>query len=370
MSHGTDPRSRAIDFVVAGGALAGLGHLARCATLADEARRRGWHVRAFLAGDPVAEAAWHERTGRGVDGAWTDWTPGARDPIVALDFPQAKDGWVERLRRLALRCLVVDDERLLEGPDWILLPGLHHSIRVGSDGPRTTARRLVGGRYAILPAAHRDAPPVALDRRDRVLLSLGGADPAGVTGRLVPALDEALARAAHDVSGVDVVLGPAFRDPTPDFRDALEGRGFRVHRGLAPEAMAERMTRARLAVVGFGTTLTELAWHGTPFVCVTQQPSDLGPAQALEGVGIGRVLGDARDLDVGGLPATLAAALADRDWQRATARRARAALGDGFGARCVFDRLEDGTDTDPVRDARRAPAPQPSGVTYPAGDAG
>ena len=368
MNPGIGPRPRAVDFVVAGGRRTGLGHLARCATLANEARRRGWRVRAFLAGDAAGGDAWRERTGLDIDGAWSDWTPDGRDPLVALDFPQAKDDWVERLQRLALRCLVVDDERLLEGPDWILLPGLHHAIHADSDRPRTTARRLVGGRYAILAAAHRGARPVPFDQRDRVLLSLGGADPRGLTGRIVPALDEALARVADAVSGVDVVLGPAFRDPTPDFRQVVERRGFHVHRGLSSEAMAERMTRARLAVVGFGTTLTELAWHGTPFVCVTHQPSDLAPARALEGVGIGRVLGDAEHLDLAGLPATLAAALADHAWQRATARRARAALGDGFGARSVFDRLEGEADTDPERAAR--PTPQPGGVTYPAGEAG
>jgi spore coat polysaccharide biosynthesis predicted glycosyltransferase SpsG len=47
-----------IDFIVAGGARYGMGHVMRSSTLAAAAVQRGWRVRAFLAGDRVAQESW------------------------------------------------------------------------------------------------------------------------------------------------------------------------------------------------------------------------------------------------------------------------------------------------------------------------
>jgi len=344
MTSPADPdRVRAIDFVTTGGARTGLGHVMRCTTLAVEAKRRGWRVRAYLEGDEVGTRIWRERTGRSPDGRWRDWRPCDGDPIVALDHPEAKDDWLERIEHAALRSLVIDDERPTRRlPDWRLLPGLHHSIRVGALAASDQTIELVGGRYAILANLHRTIPARDHDQRHRLLVSLGGADPHSFTPLLVRAVHEALGHTQACIEGVDLVLGPAFQDPRREIRDSIAALGLDVHLGLAPEAMGALMAQARLAVVGFGTSLTELAWHRTPFLCVPHHRSDLAPARSLEAVGIGRVLGDGSLIEPDTVVPRLIEALEDDAWRRSSAARARAALAEARGERLLFDHLEGG----------------------------
>ncbi len=349
------PRSRsrealgdrlAIDFVIAGGESFGLGHVARCAAIARAAHARGGSVRSYLNGDEAAARAWHSRAGLPIDGAWADWRPDQPSRIVALDFPSPKRDWLDRLVQVDQPALVIDDPRDVASASWLLLPGLHHArldetsrppvqprLFAAQSGPRT----LAGGRYAILPEAHRQVRAVPLEERRRLLISLGGSDPHGATSGLVRALSEAIG--SRDAPGVDVVLGPCFAEPEGPLSAQIEAAGFDVHRSLDSHAMARLMSRAKVALVGFGTSVTELAWHGTPFLCITHHPHDLAPARRLQQAGLGRVLGDASDRSLERIALDLHAALGDRAWQRRSAAFGRALLGDGLGAERVLDAL-------------------------------
>ena len=352
----TAPAPRAIDFVSTGGARAGLGHVMRCATLANEARRRGWQVRVFLSGDEVVTRIWSERTGAAPDGGQKDWHPSDRTPIVALDFPEPKDDWIDRLEGLGLESLVIDDDRPTRPtPTWRMLPGLHHAIDAAATPTTGGTSSLVGGRFAILAKLHRTIPARPRSERDRLLVTLGGADPHAFTPGLAIALRDALSRSNEDVGAVDVVLGPAFHDPTDTLHDQIADLGFDVHRGLAPQAMGACMAAARLAIVGFGTSLTELAWHGTPFLCVPHHEADLPPARRLEQADIGRVLDIDRLPDSAAVVRKLSSALEDTTWQRRSAAAAQAALDGAHGECLLFDRLE----ADAFRRRAAAGADQP-----------
>jgi hypothetical protein len=91
--------------------------------------------------------------------------------------------------------------------------------------------------------------------------------------------------------------------------------------------------------MGFGTSLGELAWHGTPHLSVTHHTADDAWAQRLEARGIGRWLGHAAALDREVVTDRVARALVDRDWQTASASRAQAALEGGRGCERILDRL-------------------------------
>lgn len=341
--------SAGIDFILAGGATTGLGHVVRCATLASEASRRGWSFRAFIDGDPVALDRWQVLTGSRRVHAWSEWRPVEGHRIVALDHPGPKSQWLDTLEAAGARALVIDDASERERAAWTLLPALHHMNIAESDsseiqrieaGERGGAL-LAGPSYAILSRAHLEQPPRERSARSRLLLSMGGADPLRITPRIAPLIERALrlARQPHGITGCDVVLGPAFEDPEDFHAERLRSAGWQVHRALDGASMAQLMACARLAVFGFGISLTELAWHETPFLSMTHHEYDRAAARDLESIGIGRSLGFAGSLDPDRVVGQIRTALEDHAWQSDSAQRAHRLLEDGRGVHRIFDRL-------------------------------
>jgi spore coat polysaccharide biosynthesis predicted glycosyltransferase SpsG len=336
-----------IDFIVAGGSRYGMGHVMRSGALAAAAAQRGWRVRVFLAGDRAAGSAWRDAVPSSVIDRWTAWRPSASAPLTLFDHPFAKTRWLAACRRDRTRTIVLDDPRAIGRARLTINPALHHlppeEDERALDDPEDDPACLVlrGPRYAILSAAHRATPHAPLERRATLLLSLGGADPHAVTPRIAPWLAETLAgsEARHPIRLRRVVLGPAFADPDGRIARELADAGWRVERALEPAAMAARMAEARLAVMGFGTSLGELAWHGTPHLSVTHHTADDAWAERLEARGIGRWLGHAVRLEPEAVKARLAAALGDGAWQAESARRARAVLEGGRGGERILDRL-------------------------------
>ncbi len=340
-----------IDFIVAGGARYGLGHVMRSGALAAAAVRRGWRVRSFLAGDRVANERWQAACPASVVVPWSAWRASASAALTLFDHPFVKSRWIAACRRDRTRTIVLDDVRAVGRARLTINPALHHlrppidssapdeEEENGEDDPSALVLR--GPRYAILSEAHSATTARPLEERDALLLSIGGADPRAAAPRLAPILSTALARAGSETGIVNrrVVLGPAFEDPGERAARDLTRAGWTVDRALEPAAMARRMAEARLAVVGFGTSLCELAWHGTPHLSVTHHPSDEAWARALEEQGIGGWLGPATDFDPEFVAQRFAQALRDPDWARTSARRAREALEEGNGCERILDRL-------------------------------
>ncbi|MBK7947288.1 MAG: hypothetical protein IPK00_00685 [Deltaproteobacteria bacterium] len=336
-----------LDFLVAGGARYGLGHIMRSGTLAASARRRGWRVRAFLAGDRVALERWRASCPDSEVLAWSAWRARESAPLTVFDHPFAKSRWLEACRRDRTRTIVLDDSRAIGRARLTIQPALHHLAEAddesGGDLPEDDPATLVlrGPRYALLGSAHLDTPHRPQVEREALLLSIGGADPHAVTPRIAPLLAEVLDRSAAPtpITTRRVILGPAFPDPDRRIASELAAAGWEVERALEPAAMARRMAEARIAVMGFGTSLCELAWHETPHLSVTHHDHDVTWAKTLEERGIGRFLGRAAALDPERVKTRFAGALADPDWQRTSAQRALAAIDGGRGCDHILDRL-------------------------------
>lgn len=336
-----------IDFVVAGGARYGMGHVMRSGALAAAAARRGWRVRTFLAGDRVATERWQAAAPEASLHAWSAWRASGSSPLTVFDHPFAKTRWLAACRRDRTRSIVLDDVRAIGRARLTINPALHHlsldddesALESPEDDPASLSLR--GPRYAILSEAHRATAHRPLLERTTLLLSLGGADPHAVTPRIAPLLTEVLERPhlAHAIEDRRAVLGPAFADPDGRVAEALAAAGWQVERGLEPAAMARRMAEARIAVMGFGTSLCELAWHGTPHLSVTHHVQDEAWATRLEERGIGGWLGHAEALDPTRVAARFAQALGDVGWQIESARRALEAIEGGRGCERVLDRL-------------------------------
>jgi len=337
-----------IDFIVAGGARYGMGHVMRSGTLAAAAVQRGWRVRVFLGGDRVAQESWAASCPDSEVHAWSAWRSSTSAALTLFDHPFAKSRWIDACHRDRTRAIVLDDVRAIGRARLTINPALHHmpldldgnpEDENPEDDPASLTLR--GPRYAILANAHRETPHRPLAERNTLLLSLGGADPLAATPRIAPILVETLGSLGtlHGFQVLRVVLGPAFRDPDDRIGRELASAGWLVERGLEPAAMARRMADARLAVIGFGTSLSELAWHGTPHLSITHHALDEPWARRLEERGIGLWLGTADALHATFASARVDRALRDLAWQRESARRAFDAIEGGRGCERILDRL-------------------------------
>jgi UDP-2,4-diacetamido-2,4,6-trideoxy-beta-L-altropyranose hydrolase len=249
----------------------GFGHLRRCLTLAGELAARGFEPRFWLDGDAAAlevvRAAGYVPvavSGEAREPGWSLQQVARERPAALVADSYALDEAYFRALRPEVPLLVIDDlaDRTLEADlvqngavDAACLP-----YRLGAN-----CRTLFGPAYALLRPSFRDLRrPVAFRTAvERVLVTLGGADPAGHTDAVVRHLLGALPEGVV----IDVVLGPLFgaAETLEAFALAHPGR-IRLHRAL-PD-LAPLLREADLAVSAGGQTTFELAAAGVPAVAL------------------------------------------------------------------------------------------------------
>ena len=324
-----------LGFAIAGGARLGLGHVMRCAAIAREALSWGWSVEARIAGDASAHETWQGASGGTLARGWENELQKGQFEILILDSPIDKERWIERARNAAIPLVLIDDPNHVDRVSLSIQPNLH-------DRPIDLPNHLSGPRFSILSDAHRSYAGAPSRPKNRFLMTLGGADPHRATEKLIDRFTEQLERSQQSASfeQLDVVLGAAYRPTSASFEAECARLGWNVHRALSPHAMARLMSESRLAVTGFGTSQTELAWHATPYLSVAHHRSDCAVARRLELRGVGRCLGWGGRLDLDQATRVLAATLDDERWRRESAAIGFAAVAGGRGIERILTRLE------------------------------
>lgn len=127
--------------------------------------------------------------------------------------------------------------------------------------------RVTSPAYAILGESFR---PTAKQRAGavRVLVTLGGHDPGGLTDALLAALNR-----IEDPTQLILVVGPGYKQHD-QLRETLATTAHRweVHHG--PLQMAPLVATAEVAVTAFGLSAYELAAAGVPAVLVPRRRAD------------------------------------------------------------------------------------------------
>jgi UDP-2,4-diacetamido-2,4,6-trideoxy-beta-L-altropyranose hydrolase len=317
----------------------GTGHLMRMLALAqawiDSGGRVGW----LLAEAPDALVARIEAEGIAIDrakGSSNELRDAlARDPlaVAAVDGESFDTAYLDDLGAAGLRTLVVDDMAMRSAyPVGFVLNQNAHVER--SDYPSDTkCRFLLGPRYALLRREFRtvEARRPAPSRASHILVSFGGADPTGMTGRTIAALRQLPAAVRREID-VRVVVGAANVEA-----DRIEGRlgapdlGFSGQIERAVSDMASQIAWADLAIVSGGSTVWELARMGCPALVVETVPSEERLVAGLRKVGLFGHLGPASQIDEPTMAGEIAARIEDHAWRaEMTARGMR--LVDGKGA--------------------------------------
>ena len=356
----------------------GLGHLARCRTLATALRDQGAGVRFICRAHPGHQMTALRAEGFDVaalpappdqdaaDGDYVAWLGVPQDQDAAETLAVLRDNgipttknrhpprvsrpdwlivdhygldaaWEQALRPHVARVLVIDDlaNRRHDG-DLLLDQNYAPAGATRYQGLLPpVARTLLGPAFALLRpeyAQHRQTLRPRDGQVRRVLVFFGGTDPNNLSGRALTALSApALAHLA-----VDLVIGANHPQREALTIQAATRPGTRVH-GPRPH-LADLMAAADLAIGAGGVTTWERCCLGLPSLVVSLADNQRPACAALAADGLIRYLGHADQVTTITLRAALVQTLRDPVGLRAQANAASATV-DGQGTQRVIDAL-------------------------------
>lgn len=196
-----------------------------------------------------------------------------RDGLTRQDLKQIK-------KKTGIKVVDIDDpEDKRLSADLAFYPPVPQVKSI--DWPGFTGELFVGWEWVILrkefsttprskPQAPSPVPPAPCPKIPRILVTMGGSDPQGMTLKAVKALE----MLDEDFDAV-VVLGAGFQHKK-ELGKLLSGckRRFNVRENV--QDMAELMSQSDLAVASFGVTAYELAAMGVPaiYLCLTEDHAE------------------------------------------------------------------------------------------------
>jgi UDP-2,4-diacetamido-2,4,6-trideoxy-beta-L-altropyranose hydrolase len=314
----------------------GMGHVARCLTLARVLRSRGATVsfacRALPGFDP------HLVEGQGFElmllPAQADDLPvllGSVFNWLVVDHYQLDHTWEGRARSIARRVAVIDDlaDRAHDA-DLLLDQNLTADAGAYQGLLAPGCSLLLGPRYALL-GPEFSAPPVepALHVH-HVVVSFGGFDVAGMALKTLEAL------APWPQVKVTLLAGIAHPQWAQLCEHIARRPGWEVM-AYSPR-MAELMREADLFIGAGGGTTWERAALGVPGLCVAVADNQVANAERLAREGGQLYLGQAAEVTVPGLQAAIALLMTNAPLRHSLATRARQHV-DAQGAQRVATAL-------------------------------
>jgi spore coat polysaccharide biosynthesis predicted glycosyltransferase SpsG len=340
----------------------GMGHFARCLSLAAEARDRGARVAfALRFHDPAVRAALDEREiayecipdrlAVEAEGDWLRARFAAAPPPVLffdvshpymLDRAREMSALVGGLRNFAAVIAVLDglgEHALLQrtplAADLVVTP--YFGARVQT---RAAFRHLAGPSYFVFhpdfAAAARTEPEIAADPR-RVLVTFGGSDPHAITLKAL----RALARIGEPRLEVRVVIGPSFAPGlAAGIRELLPQLGHGASAVEAPPTLAGPIAWCEVALSAAGLTKYELALMGRPSLQVSIDPAHAAANTEFEEVGSAWHLGVHSAVSEDALAAALRRLMKDRGARERMSHAGRSLLDTRGGSR-ILDAAEE-----------------------------
>lgn len=259
---------------------------------------------------------------------------------MAVDHARAR-ALIEAYRKSDTPCAWIDASapyQIIDSASWPI-DLLIAPYTTTNDYPGwTLARSALGARYAVI------RPEVARLRRTRserphaaehLVVTLGGADPCGMTQAVL----RALFPIANQWARISVVIGPAFSDKARRTIHMLASRKSTHIEVLEnPPHLPELLAASDLAITGGGTTKYELACLGTPMIVL---PHDT-PHHIMSGALVERVkatmLPVSSATQPGRLRTILRQAQENRSWRYQTGVRGQREV-DGRGIQRLTERL-------------------------------
>jgi UDP-2,4-diacetamido-2,4,6-trideoxy-beta-L-altropyranose hydrolase len=326
----------------------GTGHVMRCLALAQAWRPHGGKV--TFVGESGGEALRQRIAAEGFAHTGVDrphphpsdlaktlaLLNDADHPWLVLDGYRFDSRFHGSIRKAGHRLVVIDDMNHL--------PAYHADVLVNQNlhAPSLSYRydadtvKLLGTRFALLRREflrYRVPEIAAPEKAAKILVTMGGADPENVTGKVVAALSGV----PDPELKVKVVVGPANRHRR-ELEEGLSALPFSLDLLTGTFRMPELMHWAHMAVSAAGSTCWELAHAGVPALFISLADNQRPLAEALQDAGAAVDLGWHSTLGTGELRARFTDLMGNPQTRRAMAQTARS-LVDGNGAARVAARL-------------------------------
>jgi spore coat polysaccharide biosynthesis protein SpsF len=258
--------NRGIFFRVDGGRSMGMGHVVRCLWLASALRDTSDNPVSFcMAQDDIGISVVQSR-GWPVLRVAPEELGGVEGDALIIDLPGGVSAEAVRsLRQRNPRTLVVLMDGTCTGrieADLIVSP--IERLPEPSSWRGFRGQRYEGPTFAILDPAFARVPRrlSSMVREPRVLVSMGGSDPYGLTLQTLRALDS-MPEPFH----VTIAIGPAFLHEV-ELRTWLAS-ARRQYESRREDSLLNVMVNSDLALVSFGMTVYELAATGLPAIALS-----------------------------------------------------------------------------------------------------
>jgi spore coat polysaccharide biosynthesis predicted glycosyltransferase SpsG len=262
--------NRGIFFRVDGGRSVGMGHVVRCLWLASALRDTyGNPVSFCMAQDDIGISVVESRGWPVLRVAPEELGGVEGDALVIINIIDLPGGVsaeaVRALRQRNPRSLVVLMDGTCTGrieADLVVSP--IERLPDPSSWRGFRGQRYEGPAYAILDPAFASVPRrlSTAVHEPRILVSMGGSDPYGLTLQALRALDT-----MEEPFHVTIAIGPAFLHEV-ELRTWL-ARARRQYESRREDSLLDVMVNSDLALVSFGTTVYELAAAGLPAIALS-----------------------------------------------------------------------------------------------------
>jgi len=325
-------------------AVVGSGHLSRCLTLARALRGEGFTVDVATRHPTEHALEWIAREGCGAIVLTTDEPAAIREAaegaaLVVIDGYTFGAAFQKALRRADRIVCVVDD--LATSPleaDVVLngnlyAGGLSYEVEQGTE-------LLCGPEYALVREEFIDARKQragrSADLKQRLLVTMGGADPTHETEKVVTAL-----RMENGIADLHVSIVVGGANPRAEaIRTAVASAlpATQVEVLVDVRAMGSLMAECDVAVTAAGGTCLELACVGVAAAAVVVADNQLAVGEALSAGALMDVLGRSAEVDAARIGSAIVRLFRERERARAmeVAQRRRV---DGRGKERVAARL-------------------------------
>jgi UDP-2,4-diacetamido-2,4,6-trideoxy-beta-L-altropyranose hydrolase len=243
-----------------------------------------------------------------------------------------------RVKDAGMRLLVVDDTGDVGRyfADLVLNQNVHGN-EVMYEKRESYTRLLLGPRYALLRREFtslrergREITPIGC----KVLITMGGSDPANITSKVISALG------LVDIEGLQARVLVGGGNPHRDsLRELAAGGGAEIRIVSNPQSVAELMLWADVAVSAAGSTCWEVCFLGLPAILIDVAENQRPIAEGLARLAVSIHAGSADSISVEKMAADIERLLLSAECRHAMSRRGRE-LVDGDGPRRVVGELQ------------------------------
>lgn len=250
-------------FIFEAGAAIGIGHAMRCLTLADRLSQFGW--RCTLAGFGATAEVVRRHAGERYEYLEAAIPLGRRDrhwDLIVIDHYGRDADFEALLRPQAGRMMAIDDLADRRHDVDILLDqgGLRRAGDYDGLVPKD-CQLLLGTDYALLKPEFAEQPAQRGATLRRILVSLGGADPQNVTGRILTVIAGVMPHA-----GIDLVATAVMPHLDALREQAAQMPQVTLH--VDTQGLIDLMRKADLGIGAGGMTSWERCATGLPSLVV------------------------------------------------------------------------------------------------------